>query len=87
MSLGTKLSLNKDSEFNKKIIRIDSVIIPNWALNGHHFIQKNYLALESLHTRENIHYWIDLVFGKNQQNHECFNAFKPLTSEVDFINV
>jgi len=82
MSLGAKLSTNVNPLLYKKLVLIDAVIIPKWAKNAHHYIQKNYLALESVEVRKVINRWIDLIFGKDQQDHERFNMFMPLASEV-----
>ena len=82
ISLGTKIVEDELSVLYNQRVRIDSVILPKWAKNAHHYIQQNYLTLEDSYTKTLINKWIDLVFGKNQQSAECFNLFKPLTSEV-----
>jgi len=67
---------------NDQFVRVDSVVLPDWAKNRHQFIALNYLALEHPDTRANINHWIDLVFGYKQQKAEYFNLFKAITSEV-----
>jgi len=64
------------------MVRVDSVVLPNWATDRHHYVFMNYLALEHPKVRQEINFWIDLMFGEKQQKHEYFNLFKPLTSEV-----
>jgi len=47
--------------------RVDNVILPPWA-NGdaRRFIYLHRRALESPYVSENLHHWIDLVFGYKQ---------------------
>lgn len=65
-----------------KFVRVDSVILPPWAPNKHYFMYMNALALEQPRIRNDLHNWIDLIFGEKQQKEEYFNMFKSLTSEV-----
>lgn len=64
---------------------IDSVILPKWAKrNPRLFIQMHREALESEYVSENIHNWIDLVFGFKQQGEEAakaINVFHYLSYE------
>lgn len=64
---------------------IDDVILPPWA-NGdaHTFIRINRQALESPYVSENLHHWIDLIFGHKQQGpaaESAMNLFYYLTYE------
>ena len=64
---------------------VDNVILPPWAKNNPRlFIQKHREALESQFVSENLHHWIDLIFGSKQQGEEALkalNVFHPLTYE------
>jgi hypothetical protein len=64
---------------------IDDVILPPWA-NGdaHTFVRLNRQALESPYVSENLHHWIDLIFGHKQQGpaaEQAMNLFYYLTYE------
>ena len=64
---------------------IDDVILPPWA-NGdaHTFVRINRQALESPYVSENLHHWIDLIFGYKQQGpaaEAAMNLFYYLTYE------
>lgn len=64
---------------------IDDVILPPWA-NGdaHTFVRINRQALESQYVSENLHHWIDLIFGYKQQGpaaEAAMNLFYYLTYE------
>lgn len=41
--------------------------LPTWAQNAEHFIETMREALESDYVSENLHHWIDLIFGLNQK--------------------
>lgn len=62
---------------------IDSVELPPWAKGDPKiFIQKNREALESPYVSENLHHWIDLVFGSKQKGDaavEAVNVFHHLS--------
>jgi beige protein homolog 1 len=64
---------------------VDNVILPKWAKgNPRLFIQLHRAALESDYVSENIHNWIDLVFGFKQQGEEAakaLNVFHYLSYE------
>jgi len=61
---------------------VDSVILPRWARNNHHFVYMNYVALESNTARNELCHWIDLIFGSKQHSVKDYNLFRPLTYEV-----
>ena len=47
--------------------RVDDVVLPPWAGNdARRFIQRHRQALECAYVSENLHHWIDLVFGYKQ---------------------
>lgn len=76
---------------------IDDVILPEWAdvlfflkyikkfienKDVHDFINKMRSALESDYVSENLHHWIDLIFGYKQKGENAIkadNVFYPLT--------
>ncbi|KAG1474371.1 hypothetical protein G6F56_000395 [Rhizopus delemar] len=64
---------------------IDSVVLPPWAHNDPKiFIQKHREALESDYVSENLHHWIDLIFGFKQQGAaavESLNVFHHVSYE------
>ena len=63
--------------------RIDKVILPKWAKGDpKYFIQLHRKALESNFVSENLHNWIDLIFGYKQQGQEAaqsLNVFHYLS--------
>ena len=52
---------------NSKGEKIDNVILPNWAINQNDFLEKMRFALESDYVNQNLHKWIDLIFGYKQR--------------------
>jgi hypothetical protein len=42
---------------------VDDVALPPWANSPEEFIRKHRAALESQYVSDNIHHWVDLVFG------------------------
>lgn len=62
---------------------IDSVELPPWAKGDPKiFIEKHREALESPYVSENLHHWIDLVFGSKQKGEaavEAVNVFHHLS--------
>uniref|UniRef100_A0AAY4E125 Neutral sphingomyelinase (N-SMase) activation associated factor n=1 Tax=Denticeps clupeoides TaxID=299321 RepID=A0AAY4E125_9TELE len=64
--------------------KVGDVILPPWASDADDFLQKLRCALESQYVSENLHEWIDLVFGYKQRGCEAVaahNVFHPLTYE------
>jgi neurobeachin-like protein 1/2 len=64
---------------------VDNVVLPPWA-NGsaEEFIRLHSLALESDYVSNNLHHWIDLIFGYKQRGKaaiEAQNVFYYLTYE------
>ncbi|EGC29360.1 hypothetical protein DICPUDRAFT_159064 [Dictyostelium purpureum] len=66
-------------------VKVDDVLLPPWAHGDPRlFIKKHNDALESKYVSENLHHWIDLMFGYKQQGEaaaKAFNMFFPLTYE------
>lgn len=78
---GSKLGsfLRNDLELDLGVrqdqIRVNHVILPTWANNSpSEFIRKMREALESPTVSENLHKWIDLIFGYKQQGDEALKA-------------
>ncbi|PHH90184.1 hypothetical protein CDD83_4315 [Cordyceps sp. RAO-2017] len=63
--------------------KVDSVALPPWAKGDPKiFIAKHREALESPYVSENLHHWIDLVFGQKQRGEaavENLNVFHHLS--------
>jgi WD40 repeat protein len=63
---------------------VDDVELPPWAANPHEFIRINAAALESEYVSQNLHLWVDLIFGYKQNGPEAekaHNLFYYLTYE------
>lgn len=58
---------------------VDDVELPPWSSNPTEFICINRNALESDIVSQNLHQWIDLIFGYKQQSYEARNLFHPYT--------
>ena len=43
--------------------KVDAVHLPKWASTPEEFLKKNREALESDFVTQNLHLWIDLIFG------------------------
>ena len=43
--------------------RVDDAKLPNWATSPEDFLRKHRAALESDFVSNNLHLWIDLIFG------------------------
>ncbi|KAL0219942.1 hypothetical protein P9112_005595 [Eukaryota sp. TZLM1-RC] len=60
---------------------ITNVTLPSWANNDPFlFVKINRAALESEYVSQNIHHWIDLIFGFQQRGDEAakvFNRYRP----------
>ncbi len=65
-------------------IRVDSVVLPNWVDSYREFLEIHREALESEFVSENLHHWIDLIFGYKQRGEEAVkakNLFLPTSYE------
>ncbi|ETO06443.1 hypothetical protein RFI_30949 [Reticulomyxa filosa] len=69
----------------EKDIAVDDVILPRWAYGDpERFIRLHREALESPYVSQNLHHWIDLIFGYKQRGEaavEALNVFYYLTYE------
>jgi factor associated with neutral sphingomyelinase activation len=64
--------------------QVNDVQLPLWAKDAADFISKLREALECDFVSENLHHWIDLIFGYKQQGEEAVkadNVFYHLTYE------
>lgn len=43
--------------------RVDDAKLPRWASSSEDFLKKHRAALESKYVSNNLHLWIDLIFG------------------------
>ena len=74
--------LNLGLRSNEEVI--DDVKLPPWASSPHEFVRLNREALESEYVSQNLHHWIDLIFGHKQRGDaakEAFNVFYYVTYE------
>eukprot|EP00004_Rigifila_ramosa_P012564 TRINITY_DN2727_c0_g1_i4.p1 TRINITY_DN2727_c0_g1~~TRINITY_DN2727_c0_g1_i4.p1 ORF type:complete len:3026 (-),score=664.90 TRINITY_DN2727_c0_g1_i4:5-7777(-) len=65
-------------------VPLGDVLLPPWARSPTDFIAINRLALESEYVSDNLHHWIDLIFGYKQQGADAeaaHNVFHYLTYE------
>ncbi|TPX10649.1 uncharacterized protein E0L32_008383 [Thyridium curvatum] len=73
--------------------KVDNVILPPWAKGDPKiFIEKHRQALESPYVTQNLHHWIDLVFGYKQRGDaavENLNVFHNLSyhGAIDLDNI
>eukprot|EP00037_Helgoeca_nana_P008461 m.75409 g.75409 ORF g.75409 m.75409 type:complete len:965 (+) comp18956_c0_seq1:4339-7233(+) len=54
--------------------KVDDVELPPWAADAKDFLAKFRQALECDHVSNNIHHWIDLIFGYKQRGPEAVTA-------------
>lgn len=55
-------------------VRVDDVRLPPWASSPRDFVKTCRAALESDVVSENLHHWIDLIFGYKQRGKEAVRA-------------
>jgi hypothetical protein len=66
------------------------VRLPPWASSAEDFCRKHQSALESPIVSQQLHLWIDLIFGvkqKGKQARQAFNVFSPMSYEENFKKV
>lgn len=67
--------LELDLGVRQDSVRVNDVILPRWAKNDPTtFVKKMREALESNYVSENLHNWIDLIFGYKQRGDEALKA-------------
>ncbi|XP_055846151.1 neurobeachin-like protein 1 isoform X1 [Episyrphus balteatus] len=54
--------------------KVDDVILPPWATTPEEFIAIHRRALESEYVSQNLHHWIDLIFGYKQKGAKAAEA-------------
>ncbi|XP_037907722.1 neurobeachin-like protein 1 isoform X2 [Hermetia illucens] len=54
--------------------KVDDVILPPWASSPEEFIEIHRRALESEYVSQNLHHWIDLIFGYKQKGPKAVGA-------------
>ena len=59
--------------------RVEDVSLPKWARTPEEFLKKHREALESDYVSQNLHKWIDLIFGTKQCSIAENNVFHPVT--------
>ncbi len=57
-----------------KKARVNDVLLPRWAKSADDFVRQHRLALESDYVSNNLHHWIDLIFGFKQQGEAAVKA-------------
>ncbi|KAF5298434.1 hypothetical protein FQR65_LT01213 [Abscondita terminalis] len=67
-SMGINLGVRYDGS------KVDDVALPAWADDPKHFVKTLRDALESDYVSENLHLWIDLIFGYKQRGEEAEKA-------------
>ena len=75
---GYDLGLKQDGE------SVNDVVLPAWAADSAEFIRIHRLALESEYVSQNLHHWVDLIFGYKQKGKAAIdanNVFFHLTYE------
>ena len=66
---------NFDLGTTQNKVRVHDVQLPPWAKgSAHEFVRLHRLALESDYVSENLHHWIDLIFGYQQRGEAASNA-------------
>ncbi|CAG9318802.1 unnamed protein product [Blepharisma stoltei] len=82
------LNLNKENfGVRQDHIKVDDVELPKWAKSPSDFVRKHRLALESWYVNQNLHNWIDLIFGYKQHGKPAenfYNTFCSITYEDMF---
>ncbi|XP_058806597.1 protein FAN-like [Phymastichus coffea] len=63
-----------DFGFRHDGTKIDNVQLPPWSKDPPDFVEKLRSALESDRVSENLHQWIDLIFGFKQKGEEALKA-------------
>ena len=67
-------SLNLELGLTSKNEKIGNVKLPNWATDHSDFLLKMRDALESQYVSNNLHHWIDLIFGYKQRGQAALDS-------------
>lgn len=58
-------------------MKVNDVLLPPWAKgSAREFVRKHREALESQYVSENLHHWIDLIFGFKQRGKVSVNILE-----------
>lgn len=77
-----KLGLSLGTTHDK--VKVGDVLLPAWAKSASEFLSINSNALESEYVSDNLHNWIDLIFGYKQTGKDAIeadNVFLPSSYE------
>ncbi|CAK91037.1 unnamed protein product (macronuclear) [Paramecium tetraurelia] len=77
-------TLNLDLGVRQNQKKVGDVKLPKWAKSAKEYLRLNRLALESDYVSNELHHWIDLIFGYKQKGPhsvEANNVFHYLTYE------
>jgi factor associated with neutral sphingomyelinase activation len=66
--------LDIDLGTTNKLEKINHVKLPPWASDAVDFLRKNRDALESQYVSNNLHLWIDLIFGYKQRGQQAIDS-------------
>ena len=62
--------------------RVSDVILPPWASSPEEFVRLHRAALESDYVSQNLHHWIDLIFGYKQRGKEAEAALNGMNDMI-----
>lgn len=63
--------------------QVGDVVLPPWAKgSAREFIRKHREALESDFVSENLHHWIDLIFGYKQRGKVCITVLYSICNHM-----
>jgi hypothetical protein len=82
--------LLNENEFNFGVkqsgVPLGDVVLPPWAKgSADEFVRLHRLALESEYVSNNLHHWIDLIFGYKQTGEAAVKACNGMLTVVDSI--
>lgn len=78
------MKLNLGSRQNEK--KVNDVKLPHWAKSASEFLELNKQALESNYVSNNLHHWIDLIFGYKQRGPQAIEADNGSNNFIYILN-